>query len=155
MGLRSTIATFALNSARSFGNQLGCELVVETSDHSLHTTMETPNSTTRAWDPNLWVKGQLYLRDYANPIKPYVERHLDQGEQDQARIQSSELEDGEDHTGIVTSTMYRMYQDQHLASELMLPSEKWKRIFWAVIGLGGLMLLSLGLNLASVVGGIR
>lgn len=151
MGIRSEIATFLLNGARSVGNGLGCELVVETSDHSLHTSMEVPNSSTRAWDSNLWTKGQLFIRGYANPIKPYVERHLDQGEQDQARIKSSELEDDEDHTGIVASTMYRMYQDQHLASELMLPSEKWKRIFWAVIALGGLITLSVGLNLATMV----
>lgn len=149
MGFRSYLATAALNAARSFGNALGCELMVETSDHSLHTKMTVPDTTTKAWNPNLWKRGQLFVRGYANPVKPYVERHIDQGDQDKVNVVSAELEDEEDHVSIVSDTMYRMYQDQHLASELMLPAEKWKRIFYALLAVGGLVVLTLGLNLAA------
>lgn len=146
MGLRSLIASGALNTGRKIGHALGCELVIETSPHSLETSMEPPNKTNRAWDPDFWKSGQLYVAGYANPVKPVVERHIDQGDQDQVKVQSDDLEDDERHTAIVSSTMYRTYQDQHLASELILPSEQWKRIFYAVVGLGLLMMFSLGVQ---------
>lgn len=152
MGFRSYLATWALNNARSFGRMLGCELVVETSQHSLATSMEVPTTNTRAWDDNLWKRGQLYISGYANPVKPYIEHHIDQGDQDQVRIISSELEDDEDHTAIVSSTMYRMYQDQHLASELLLPSEQWRLIFYALLGIGAMILIGLGIDLSVAAG---
>lgn len=93
MGLRSRIATFGMRrTRRMFRTLFGTELVVETSDHSIEISMERPGpSSSRAWDPHLFKRGQLFVKGYANPIKPVVETRHELGESDRVSLTEGEI----------------------------------------------------------------
>ena len=172
MGVRETIATGLLNTARSIGRTLGCELVVEASQHSLSTTMERPNKDgARAWDDNLYKHGQLYYAGYANPIKPRVEVDTDLETPDQVGVEESRpnplkqnpATDGgevtdemhrenlgpadDEHTKMISSARYRKYMRQDLISQLLTPRERWRLITYAIVGLGLIQMFSIIITL--------
>ena len=172
MGVRETVATTILNTARSMGRVLGCELVVEASQHSLSTTMERPNTDgARAWDDNLYKHGQLYYAGYANPIKPRVKVDTDLETPDQVAVEESQFNpldqnpatDGgeiteemhrrtqgpadDEHTKMISSARYRKYMRQDLISQLLTPRERWRLITYAIIGLGLLQMFGIVMTL--------
>lgn len=152
MDLRSGLATWALNKSRNFGRKLGCELVVENTPHSLNTSMEVPSRTERAWDPELWKHGQLFQAGHANPVKPVTVRNIPTGELNEADVQAETekiVVDGEEktqHVELVTSELYNEYQDNHLASEIINPTSRWKTVILMIAGLIVVAILSLMLN---------
>ena len=75
--IRETIANWFISTGRSFGRATGLELAVEVSDHSIKCDMEKPDESTRAWDPDMYKDGNLFVSGYANPIKPRVDYHPD------------------------------------------------------------------------------
>lgn len=150
--VRERIATVGMSLARSLGRSLGCELVVETSDHSINLSMERPQTADRAWDHDLYQHGQLYYRGYANPIKPVVQPADSRDELDDVAVEEGETDaetpgsDGEDRertVGLVPSTRWRMYLDQHLISELVRPEERWKLLVYGVLGVAGLQFITI------------
>lgn len=156
MSLRETIATTALNSARTLGRTLGCELVIDASQHSLKTSMEQPDKTTRAWDSDLYKRGQLYYEGYANPIKPRVRQNSELETPDEVDVVEGEGE-GEDsepesqsdgpHVELISSARYRKYMRQDLISQLLTPKERWRLIAYAVLGIGILVMFNIILML--------
>ncbi len=145
--MRSWIASAMLNTARSFGRLLGCQLVVETSQHSLETKMELPNKEQRAWDENLYKKGQMYYSGYANPIKPAVDYDQDLENPDKITAEESEQEKTEGHVELISSSRYREYMRQDLISQLLTPQEKWRLIAYAVGGVAVLQFVSIIITL--------
>lgn len=156
MAYRDVIATWALSWAREFGRKLGCQLVVETSSHSIKTRMEVPDQDLRAWDPHQFKSGQLYVSGYANPIKPVVKQHTELAEPDTVGIEESEVgqseSDEEEHVQLISSPRYQSYMRQDLISQLLNPSERWRLIAYAVIGLGAIAIVNtmILLNLSGV-----
>lgn len=149
MGLRSAIGTTALSIGRSIGNSLGCELAVDVSGHSIETRMVVPGSDDgRAWDDSLYVSGNLFLGDYANPIKPVAEHNDGIDNPDEVTIQEAEVVETDAHVSVISSARYRMFMIQDLVSELLNPSERLTKIQWAIIGLAGMMLMTLVVNIA-------
>lgn len=154
MSLRSYILTAWLGWLRDIANQMGCELIIEASDHSLETTFEHADKNSRAWDPNLYRRGQLYIKGYANPVKPAVDYNQDLEDPDTAVIREGDVELDEDdeqegaHTELISSPRYREYMRQDLISQLLNPREQWRLIMYAVIGLGGLMLINVLITLS-------
>lgn len=144
--VRQWLATFAMGSARKFGRALGCELVVEVSDHSIKTTMEVPDTSKRAWDGNLFRRGQLFVKGYANPIKPRIIRHDDREELDEVDVEEGDgAADAEDdrRLELIPSTRYREYLNQHLISELVNPQEQWQLLVYGIIALGVLLFVNM------------
>jgi len=144
MGLRSTIGTAALGFGRSVGNMLGCELAVDVSDHSIETKMVPPSATDeRAWDDQLYVKGNLFVDGYANPVKLRVDRNEGLENPDEVAVEESGRDDDNTHTKVMSSARYRAYMVQQLISELLNPSERLTMIQWILVGIGGMMLMGL------------
>lgn len=152
--VRSWLATVAIRSARSFGRLLGCELVVEASDHSLETTMELPNRNTRAWDGSLYKHGQLFAQGYANPIKPAVNHNPSLETPDTINVHEGnpDEDDGEDdeepgRVKLIASERYQQFMQQDLVSQLLNPREQWRLLVYGIIGLGALQFFTIIITL--------
>ncbi len=87
MGIRSYIPNKIMGTGRWLGQALGCELVVELSDHSIQTEMEVPDRSKRAWDPHHYKTGNVFYLGYANPIKPTVKSHKDLEQKDTVDVE--------------------------------------------------------------------
>lgn len=158
MGLRSSVATFVLQKSRGFGRTLGCELVVDTSPHSIEVSMEVPDKSRRAWDANLFRHGQMYAKGYANPIKPMVNHNPELENPDTIAVDGGKIEEDEDetdveddpspHVELISSTRYREYMRQDLISQLLNPREQWRLVVYAVIALALLMTINLMVSMA-------
>lgn len=155
MAYRDRLASLAMAGARAFGRKIGCQIVVEVSDHSISTSMEVPEQDHRAWDSDLYHRGQLYYKGYANPIKPTVSRNTELAEPDQVDVKEGEGDeeneeapdqDG-DHVNLISSTRYRQFMHQDLISQLLNPREQWKILVYAMIIVGGLVLINVMLSL--------
>lgn len=141
MGLRTSLATSAMSTARSFGRVLGCEIAVEVSNHSIETKMVLPGKSDRAWDDQLYRHGNLFVDGYANPIKPRADPHPELDKPD-----TVEVEDGDGNTlrekaHVIASERYQSFMKQRLAAQLLNPSERIKLITYAMMALAGLMLM--------------
>ncbi len=147
MSVRSWIATAVLNNARSIGRLLGTELVVEVSQHSIKTTMDHPNKEDKAWDPDMYKHGQLYYEGYANPIKPRAKVNKGLEDPDEIDIEESEQEDTEEEVSLISSARYHKYMRQDLISQLLTPTEKWRLIAYAVLGVGALQFINMVITL--------
>lgn len=149
MGLRSAIGTSAVGIARSIGNALGCELVVDVSGHSIDVRMVPPGSDdSLAWDDSLYVRGNLFVDGYANPVKPVVDHNEGVDNPDEVDVQEAQASETDAHVSVISSARYRMFMIQDLVSELLNPSERLTKIQWAIIGLAGMMLMNLVLMAA-------
>ena len=154
MPIRTYLATAAIKRARSFGNKLGCELVVEDQGHTLAAPMEPPNTTKRAWDPRLWKSGQLYVEGYANPVKPVVRRTDRENEMDEIDVSVGVNNEGAEDVGMLPSYRYQIHQDQHTISELVNPQEQWRLIMYAIIAVGALVFVSMLVTVYLTGGGV-
>lgn len=144
-----------LGMARSFGNMLGCELAIDSGGQTLDAKMAVPKKTKDvAWDDNLYVKGNLFVGDYANPIKPSVNYNEGLENPDTVGVEASENGEDDAHVSVISSPRYRLFMMQDLVSQLLNPSERLTMIQWVLIGIAGmvLMMLILLLVIAAQVG---
>ena len=129
---------------RSVGNMMGCELAVDVSGHSIETKMVPPEpNSQRAWDDDLFVKGNLFVNDYANPVKPVVEHKEGIDDPDQVELETSDEGESSVHTSVISSKRYGLFMMQNLVSELLNPSERLTTIQWILVGIAGMMLMTL------------
>jgi hypothetical protein len=153
MTIRGTIATTLLQYSRVFGRMLGCQLAVETSEHSIQTTMEVPNQDDRAWDPGLFKHGNLFVAGYANPVKPSVKVNKELETPDVVEVDEGDpakMEDTDDdpaHAQLISSARYRKYMRQDLISQLLTPKEQWRLIAYGVMAVAGMQLLTVAVIL--------
>lgn len=138
-------------------NLFGYERCIEVSDHSIEIGLEKPNKTTRAWDSNLYKRGNLFLAGYANPIKPRADYDTSLENPDTIEHVEGEPYDDTDaetdtdgaHVQLISSSRYREYMRQDLISQLLTPQEQWKLIAYIVGALGVLMLINVVISLAA------
>lgn len=147
MGLRSTLATYAIGSARAFGNALGCETAVEFSSHSIELKMVDPSTATYAWDPDLYVKGNAFYTGYANPIKPVVDKTATIKEPDEIDVEDGDPDEsdasGDDrYVSLISSTRHVLAAQNNIISQLINPKERLKLIQWSLIAIAGVLVLT-------------
>lgn len=139
-----------MGMVRTVANSMGYELAVTSSAHRLRTDFRKPKSTSRyVWDPEMYVKGQLYREGYANPIKP-IARHnpslgtrdeIDHWEHSQAQVVGDGGEDA-DFTEIISSPRFHLEMQQDVISSMLIPSEQWTKLFWALVAVAALVLMT-------------
>lgn len=157
MGVRTYLLTGALNQLRDLANVLGCQLVIEGSDHSLETSFESPDKNSRAWDSDLYRRGQLYIKGYANPVKLSKNYDHELENPDTAELEESDKDfddvdeelDKTAHTELISSPRYREYMRQDLISQLLNPRAQWRLLAYAVIALGILMTANIIISAAA------
>lgn len=137
---------------------LGCELAVNAGGQTLEAKMVPPKKTKElAWDDQLYVKGNLFVGDYANPIKPTVNYNQSIEEPDTVDVKAPNADvdvDDDAHVSVISSPRYSLFMMQDLVSQLLNPSERLTMIQWVLIGIAGmvLMMLILLLVIAAQVG---
>lgn len=162
MSIRTTIANTLISTGRSLGRSGDAELAVDVSDHSISVAMEQPDKTQRAWDANLYRRGNLFVEGYANPVKPSVRQHKELATPDEATViegtaddqsdtEGDETEDTDDgpHVDLIASPRYRAYMRQDLISQLLNPRAQWRLIAYAVIALAVFMAVNIVVSLAA------
>lgn len=147
MSYREIPLNAALGVVGGTASALGLQLKVEASDHSLNVSYTQPDQDTRAWDSNLYRNGNLFVKGYANPIKPRVV-HNDQLENpdtiDVEEGDAVDTSDGDDqHVSLISSSRYRDYMRQDLVSQLLTPQEQWKLIAYGIIGVAIVQFLTI------------
>jgi hypothetical protein len=146
--VRATIATSALNTARSLGRSLGCELEVTLNNQHVKTRMTKPVSTSRrVWDDELYAKGQVYYDGYCNPIQPVVRPNKELDERDELRVLYTEADGSVDadalqetfdsvHVEMMSSPRFHEHMNNHMVSEFVTPDAKWNKMLYAILGVG-------------------
>lgn len=147
MSILDSFATWMLNTARSIGRLLGRELVVEFSDHSIKLTMEKQRGSNRAWDNNLYKRGSVFYRGYANPLKITIDHKPEMGKKDTAEIEEADTddtdtEDSNREADVITSDRYTQFMRNDLISQLLNPQEQWDKLLYGMIGIGALQFLT-------------
>lgn len=145
--IRLMLGRYLFDIGRSLAQSDQGELVVDVTDHRLLTSLERPDTDARAWDPDMFVSGQMFLEGYANPVKPVAVRDEDMETMDTADVEMAanggEAEEIEDHVKLLSSWRYKEYQDQHLITELVRPEEQWKMIIYVLLAIAALTLITL------------
>ena len=144
MRFRTQIASGLLSNARKIGESLGCEPVIEVSEHSIKMSMEVPDKSKRAWDSDLYESGQLFYEGYANPVKLRVNQTQNPKQPDTLESPKPLPDGGEEkNLEVIPSYRYRQHMDQHLLSQLVNPTQQWTLLLYAILGVGGLVVLSI------------
>jgi hypothetical protein len=160
MSYRAIPANALIGVGRSLGRALGCELSVEVSDHSINAKMAVPETDTKAWDDNLYRRGNLFHSEYSNPIKPTVQYNKDlenPDEIDHKEGNPEEQEDVEDdetdadgpHVQLISSSRYQDYMRQDLVSQLLTPEEQWRKILYVVLALAFMGLSNIFISMSA------
>lgn len=144
MSYREIPVNMMLATAEAMGSAMGLKRKVEISDHSVTVEWTTPDQDSRAWDLDLFKRTNVFVRGYANPIKPVVDYHEQLENPDTVDVEGSDVADdetgGEDddgpHVSLISSARYRDYMRQDLVSQLLTPQEKWRLLAYGILGLG-------------------
>jgi len=144
MGLRTALATSAINFFRRVGRRGGGELAVNLDEHSIDLEMKPPDPEEEAWDPDLYHRGCVFVEDYANPIKVSVDKNEALEDPDQGSVEAEDT-----NATLIASQRYKEYMRQDLMSQLLNPREQWKLIIFILAGLALVQLLTLGLSAAA------
>jgi len=153
-----TIGNKLIGMGRKLARKEGkTELAVELSDHSINVRMVDVQSDTYAWDPGLYRYGNVFLSEYANPIKPRVRHNKELENKDMAEMTEgnednidgpvASQEDAEPE--VISSNRYVSYMKQELIESLLNPRQQWRIIAYALIGLGIVQAMTLVAALAA------
>jgi len=157
MGVRSWLGNKFIRFGRKMGRGSGHELAVEVSDHDITARMERPNKTERAWDEDLYKRGNMFVAGYANPIKPSVDYNRDLENPDTVDVVEGDTDDDsgdeDDSTAedvqLIASPRYREYMRQDLISQILNPREQWRLLAYGIIALGILTMFNIALSLSA------
>lgn len=146
MSYREIPINFALDMVASTGKAIGLQQKIEVSDHSVSVKLTLPDQDKDAWDEDMFRHSNIFIRGYANPIKPVVNHNPELRNKDTVDLEESDTgegdedwdEDDEDegHVDLISSTRYRDYMRQDLVSQLLTPQEQWKLLAYGILGLG-------------------
>ncbi len=142
-GIGAKIGNVFIGFGRKIGRSLGYELAVVSSSHSLQAKLEPPDKSNRAWDPDLYRHGNLFVEGHANAIKPRVEYHKELENPNQVEVEKSDVKDEDTHTDIISSPRYREYMRQDLIEQLLNPREQWRLLAYGIIALGVLQFFTI------------
>lgn len=149
MGLRSALATQMIGYARLCGRLMGCEVAVDAGGQELDVKMVHPSHDgERAWDDSMYVHGNLFVDGYANPVKLQVTVNPSLDEPDTVDVEVSENgSESPQNVSVISSARYRLFMMQDLVSELLNPKERLDKILYAILAIGGVLLINLMVTL--------
>lgn len=155
MSYREIPVNMMLATAEAMGSAMGLKRKVEISDHSVTVEMTNPDQDSRAWDLDMFKRTNVFVRGYANPIKPVVDYNEQLENPDTVDVDDSDVADddtdgngdetdAEDddghHVSLISSARYRDYMRQDLVSQLLTPQEKWRLLAYGIMGAALLVL---------------
>lgn len=137
------IANSLISMGRSIGRLGGNQLAVEVSEHSIKTEMESPDKTERAWDTDLYKRGNLFVAGYANPIKPRVQHNEELENPNTVEAEDGEPDDGSETPGdvdakLISSGRYQEFMRQDLISQLLTPETRWNKLLYGMLAIGAI-----------------
>lgn len=148
MALRTAIGNALISFGRRLARADGSEVAVDLSSHSISIKMMRPDKEQRAWDPDLYHSGNVFLNEYANPIKPISRPNKELEEPD--TVDCVVPDGGEErHVEMISSERYGAYMKQDLISQLLNPQEKWRLLAYAILGVGFLTVCTLMASLSA------
>lgn len=123
--------TLLVVTSRAISRALGNELAVIVTDHKIKLEMMEPDDTSRHWDESLFTSGNIYFRNFANPIKPEVPN----SERDAEQSMGLEL---------ISSDRYKTAMDQNLITDIINEGkDDLLDLKTVAIALGGLQILTI------------
>lgn len=130
---------------RSLARQSGSELKVELSEHSIDIEMVEADKTSpeRVWRDDLYRYGNVYIANYANPIKPTTVDSEEHDNVQEVEYTDEETEPDGDHTKLIRSGEYRSYIKQALMEAVLNPTEQWRLLVYGLIALGVLQFMTM------------
>lgn len=154
MTVRTYLSNTLIGWGRSIGRKEGqTELAVTISEHSIDTRMVETTKEHRAWDDGLYRYGNVFVKGYANPVKPVVDHNKELENPDTIDIEEggdNESDESEgSHVELISSPRYRDYMTQDLISQLLNPREQWRLIAYAIIALGAVMLINVVVTMSA------
>lgn len=128
--------TTLLNAVRSVARAVGLELEVVLTEHKIKTKMQNPDKTDKFWNSKIWTNGNIYLKDYANPVNieiSDIENH-------------SHKEDDSVDADLITTERYKTFMEQSLIDDMLQASkDNDLTLKTAVIAIIATNLLTLGI----------
>lgn len=146
MSIRTKIANQLLSLGRKLGRNPGkSELKVSVSDHDIKIRMVDTDKKEHAWDHDLYKSGGLFYRGHANPLKINLSQNDGMAEKDTVELEESEDESyvDEPHKEVMSSNRYRKFMYNSLISDLVNPTENWKKLVYGIVGVGVLQFLTI------------
>lgn len=124
-----TIATAMIAMSRSIGKMFGYELAVIISEHSIKLQMVNPdNKVDRAYDDNTFVSGNIFVKDFANPLS------------------IKKISEAYEEQDFITSERYKKFMEQSLIDDIVRSSkDDGLTVTQAVIILGAIQVLSVAI----------
>lgn len=124
-----TIATAMIAISRSIGKMFGYELAVIISEHSIKLQMVNPdNKVDRAYDDNTFVSGNVFVKDFANPLS--IEK----------------ISEAYEEQDFITSERYKKFMEQSLIDDIVRSSkDDGLTVTQAVLILGSIQVLSVAI----------
>lgn len=148
-GLMAAVANKFIGFGRKLGRNFGYRMAVDQSGHTLQAHMVNPNAGDRAWDPDMFRHGNLFISGYANPVKLSIDYEPELEEPSTVDVKESdvvETDGGEEaHKAVISSPRYREYMRQDLIAQLLNPEEQWKKLMYAILAVIGLSIMNTAL----------
>lgn len=153
-----TVKTYIGNALIGLGRKIGrsegqSELAVTISDHSIDAHMVETSKENLAWDDNLYRHGNVFVKGYANPVKPVVNHNKELENPDTVELEEGDGDTDSDvddtHVELISSPRYRDYMRQDLISQLLNPREQWRLIAYAIIAVGFILVINLVVTLSA------
>lgn len=124
-------STLLVVTSRTLSRALGNQLAVIITPHKIQLEMIDPDDTNRDWDESLYTYGNIYFRNFANPIK--------------LQVPDSE-NDAEESMGLemIASDRYKDVMDQNLISDIINEGkDDVLDLYTVALILGGLQVITL------------
>ena len=97
--------TAIIKALRGIMRSLNLETEIVLTEHKIDIKAVNPDENGKHWDENIWTYGNIYLKDFANPIN----------------IKKSEIEDKD--YDLITSERYQTFMEQSLIDDMLQASK--------------------------------
>lgn len=129
------IFTAMLNLIRSIMRAFNLETEIVLTEHKIKTKAVKPERSEKAWDDSHWVHGNIFIKDYANPVK----------------ISKEKIEENDYH--LIASERYKTFMEQDLIDDMLQASkDSGLTLLQALIVILSTNLLSVGMIYAFTTG---
>lgn len=141
----ATVLTKIIGFWRNVGNKFGYQMEITLTDHNINIKMSKFNKQKKAYDETQYTRGNIFIKDYGNPIKPQVTQkdNTENSNNKKPKIKNTKL---------IPSFKYKEYMNQHLIKELKEKPEDNKKLLYGIILIMFLNLGSIALLLSQIMG---
>lgn len=129
------IFTAMLNAVRQLMRVFNLETEIVLTEHKIKTKARKPKNSDKAWDDSHWVYGNIFIKDYANPVK----------------IAKDKVEENDYH--LIASERYKTFMEQDLIDDMLQASkDDGLTLLQALVAIIATNLLSVGMIYAFTTG---